>query len=297
VKALALAALVGVIHVHHAPSHDSDAPFEAVLSAAGEAGLDFVVLTDHADSDSPGLLPGSEHAGLATAPNGRKVLILVGAEFASRDGHVLGLEIERGVPAIGRPGREVIAAIHEQGGFAVVAHPFSHGGWHDWDAEFDGLEVQNNASDFTRLYGPLLPFRLLRFGFDRSAQLEDLWVRPSRELEAWDGLLVSGRRVVGFAGADAHNNVSLLGWQLDPYLQMFRGVQTVCPDGELEPRAVWARLRSGSCAIRYGIHEARAAEATLIELPSGRSELQLDGGTRVLELRNPPAEPGLYSAP
>src|SRR5262245_21731798 len=53
VKALALAALVGVLHVHHAPSHDSDAPFEDVLAAADSAGLDFVVLTEHADVDQP----------------------------------------------------------------------------------------------------------------------------------------------------------------------------------------------------------------------------------------------------
>ncbi len=296
-KALALAALVGVIHVHHAPSHDSDAPFEAVLEAAGEAGLDFVVLTDHADVDEPGPLPGSEHAGLHVAPNGRKVLVLVGAEFASRDGHVLGLEIDRSVPAIGRPGRAVIAEIHAQGGFAIVPHPFSHGGWRDWDADFDGLEVQNNASDFTRLYGPLLPYRVLRFGFAKEKQLADLWVRPTRELAKWDELLLAGRRVAGFAGADAHNNVSLLGWQLDPYLQMFRGVQTVCADAPLEPAAVWARLRSGTCAIRYAVYEPRGQEAVPVPFPSGRVELQLDGGARVLEIRNPAPDPPLYSAP
>ena len=296
-KALALAALVGVIHVHHAPSHDSDAPFEAVLAAAGEAGLDFVVLTDHADADLPGPLPGIEHAGLHVAPNGRSVLILVGAEFASRDGHVLGLDIDRSIPAIGRPGREVIDEIHAQGGFAVVPHPFSHGGWHDWDADFDGMEVQNNASDFTRLYGPLLPYRVLRFAFDRQKQLEDLWVRPTRELAKWDELLAAGRRIPGFAGADAHNNVSLLGWQLDPYVQMFSGVRTVCPDAPLEPSALWALLRSGRCTIRYGVYEPRAAEALEVDFPSGRVELQLDGGARVLELRNPPFDPPLYSAP
>lgn len=296
-NALALAALVGVIHVHHSPSHDSDASFEAVLEAAGEAGLDFIVLTDHVDVEEAGPLPGSEHAGLHTAPNGQRVLVLVGAEFASSDGHLLALEIERSIPAIGRPGREVIAEIHAQGGFAVVAHPFSHGGWRDWDADFDGLEVQNNASDFTRLYGPLLPFRVLRFGFDRQGQLEDLWVRPARELGKWDELLASGRRVFGFAGADAHNNVSLLGWQLDPYLQMFRGVQTVCPDTELEPGSVWALLRSGRCAIRYRISEPRAGEAIEVGFASGRVELQLDDGERVLELRNPPPDPPLYSAP
>ena len=296
-KALALAALVGVIHVHHAPSHDSGAPFEAVLAAAGEAELDFVVLTDHVDVDLPGPLPGSEHAGFHTAPNGRRVLVLVGAEFASQDGHLLGLDIEQSVPAIGRPGREVIAEIHAQGGFAVVPHPFSHGGWRDWDADFDGMEVQNNASDFTRLYGPLLPVRVLRFAFAPSAQLADLWVRPTRELAKWDELLAAGRRVPGFAGADAHNNVSLLGWQLDPYRQMFRGVQTICPDGPLAPAPLWAALRTGRCAIRYGFYAPRAAEAVEVAFPSGRVELQLDGGARVLELRNPPSVPPLYSPP
>jgi hypothetical protein len=226
------------------------------------------------------------------------VLVLVGAEFASRDGHLLGLEIRESVPAIGRPGREVIAEIHAQGGFAVVPHPFSHGGWSDWDADFDGLEVQNNASDFTRLYGPLLPWRVLRFGFAPERQLSDLWVRPERELAKWDELLAAGRAVPGFAGADAHNNVSLLGWQLDPYRQMFGGVQMICPDGALAAEFVWAQLRAGACAIRWAVYESRAADAVELRLPSGRVELRLDDGARVLELRNPPAPgPRLYSPP
>ena len=213
-KALLFAALVGVLHVHHAPSFDSEAPFEDVLRAAGEAGLDFVVLTNHVDPAGPSLLPAAEHAGLHLTPDG-PVLVIVGAEFGSRDGHVLGLGIERTVPAEDRAGRDVIADIHAQGGFAIVPHPFSHGGWHDWSADFDGIEVQNNASDFTRLYGPLLPLHLARFAFDREAGLSRLWVRPALELAKWDELLAAGRRVLGFAGADAHQNVSVLGLQLD----------------------------------------------------------------------------------
>ena len=292
-SALVLAALVGVMHIHHEPSHDSDARFEDVLSAAGEASLDFVVLTDHADVTVPGPLPAIEHAGVQVAPNGRRVLVLVGAEFDTDDGHLLGLEIEHAVPALGRAGRDVIAEIHAQGGFAVVPHPFSHGGWHDWGAEFDGLEVQNSASDFTRLYGPLLPFRLIHFAYDRPAVLAELWRRPSRELSKWDELLAEGRRLPGFAGADAHRNVSLLGWQLDPYPQMFRGARMLCPDGPLEPRAVWLSLRSGACAIRWAFYEPRAAEARERRFPSGRVELELDGGDRVLELRNPRFDPPL----
>jgi len=297
VKALALAALVGVVHVHHSPSHDSSASFESVLDAADREGLDFVVLTDHADVSAPSPLPGIEHAGIRVGPSGRRVLVLVGAEFASDDGHVLGLAIDHAVPAIGRPGRDVIADIHAQGGFAVVPHPYSHGGWRDWSADFDGMEVQNNASDFTRLYGPLLPIRILRFALDRDAALRELWRRPARELEKWDELLAAGRRVAGFSGADAHQNVSLLGWQLDPYTQMFEGPRMVCPDAPLEPAEVWRLLRSGGCAVRWHFYEPRASEAVRVTFPSGRAELQLDGGGRVLEVDNPPFDPPLYSAP
>jgi len=300
VKALALAALVGVVHVHHAPSHDSSAPFEAVLAGADAAGLDFVVLTehvDHADAAHPSPLPGSEHAGVQVGPSGRRVLVLVGAELATRDGHLLGLAIDHAVPAQGRAAAEVIADIHAQGGFAVVPHPFSHGGWHAWSVDFDGLEVQNNASDFRRLYGPLLPLRLVRFALDPEAELRELWRRPDPELAKWDELLAAGRRVPGFAGADAHQNVSLLGWQLDPYAQMFRGPRMVCPDAPLEAAAVWKLLRGGACAIRWEFYAAREPEAVEVRFPSGRSELQLDGGERVLELRNPPFDPPLYSPP
>jgi hypothetical protein len=297
VKSVVLAALVGVMHVHHAPSHDSDASFESVLAAADEAGLDFVVLTDHADVDAPAPLPAIEHAGVRVAPSGRRILVLVGAELASDDGHLVGLQIQRAVPAIGRRGRDVIRDIHAQGGFAVISHPFSHGGWQDWDADFDGMEVQNSASDFFRLYGPLLPYRLLRFAFDRELALRTLWRRPEEELAKWDELLAARRRIVGFAASDAHQNVSLFGWQLDPYAQMFRGPRMVCPDAPLETDSVWRLLRGGACAMRNDFYEPRAGEATRVVFPSGRVELQLDDGERVLEVGNPPFDPPLYSAP
>jgi hypothetical protein len=287
VKGLALAALVGVLHVHHAPSHDSDAPFEDVLAGAFAARLDFVVLTEHVDGAEDGPLPAAERAGIRVGPDGRRVLVLVGAEFGTRDGHLVGLAIPRAYASRERSGREVIERIHADGGFAVVSHPFSHGGWRDFDAPFDGIEVHNNASSLERALGPLLPWRVLRLALDRDGAMGELLARPAQELELWERLLLEGRRVVGFSAADAHQNQRWLGWQLDPYGEMFRVVQTVCPDAPLEPDAIWALLRSGACAIRYRVFEARAAEAREVRFPSGRVEWQLDGGRRVLELSGP----------
>jgi len=288
VRTLALAALVGVLHVHHAPSHDTDAPFEEVLEAAYASDLDFLVLAEHVPIDADGSLPAAEHAGLYTRPDGRNLLVLVGAEFGTRDGHLLAYDIPEVIPAEGLPGHEVIDAIHAAGGFAVVPHPFAYGGWQDWDAEFDGLEVHNNAAVLRGTVGPLLPLRLLRHAFTRNRSLRAMLVRPERPLDQWERLLMSGRRVVAFAGADAHRNVSLLGWQIDPYAEVFRTVKTMCPDGPLEPAAIWQALRSGACWIRYRIYDERAEEAREVRFPSGRLELQLDGGRRVLEIRQPP---------
>ena len=277
-----------MLHVHHAPSHDSEGSFAELLAAAHAAELDFLVLTEHAGPGAgSGPLPAAERAGRFYGPGGRPLLVLVGVELGTADGHLLAYDLPGLVPAAGRPGARVIADIQRMGGFAVVPHPFSYGGWRAWDAPFDGLEVHNNASALRELLGPGLPLRLVRLLFDRDAALRRMLVRPARELERWEALLTSGRRVVAFSGADAHQNVSLLGWQLDGYERMFRAVQTVCPDGPLEPDALWTMLRSGRCFIRYALHEDRAGERSWVRFPSGRRELQLRGGRRVLEIQNP----------
>jgi hypothetical protein len=288
---LATLVLVGVLHVHHGPSHDSDAPFSEVLAAAFAARLDFVVLTQHAgDQDASGPLPSHEHAGLYARPDGGSLRVLVGVELGTADGHLLAYDLPELVPAEGRPGADVIRDIHARGGFAVVPHPLTYGGWRDLDAPFDGIEVHNHAAEFRALLGPLLPLRLLRFAVDRPGLLRAMLGRPDRELALWDDLLARGRRVLAFSGSDAHRNVALLGWQLDPYLQQFSSVHTHCPVESTDEAAIWRALRDGSCWIRYAIFDGDAAPRE-VTFPSGRRELQLPGD-RVLEIRQPPSAPG-----
>jgi len=285
----ALSALVGVVHVHHAPSHDSSAPFEEVLAAAFEAELDFVVLTDHAPPGAVGPLPAAERAGLYTGPEGESLLVLVGAEVGTSDGHLLALDV-RELPRSGKDvsGAAAIDSVHALGGFAVVPHPFSHGGWRDWEAPFDGLEVHNNASAFSQL-GLLIPPAVIASAIAPKSVLRFMLRRPERELERFETLLAE-RSVVAFSGADAHRNVSILGWRLDPYARVFSAVQTVCDAPQLDPEVVWRALRSGACSIRYRIHEGSRGRKQWVEFPSGRRERWLGLGRRVLEIgqRNGP---------
>ena len=50
--------------------------------------------------------------------------VVVGSEISSRSGHVIGLFIEEDIPA-GMSAVDTIRAIEEQGGIAVIPHPFS----------------------------------------------------------------------------------------------------------------------------------------------------------------------------
>ncbi len=281
------AALIGVLHVHHEPSHDSDAPFEDVLAAAQAAKLDFVVFADHVPEDARGPLPGAQRRGVHSGTEGHSLLILTGGEFGTTDGHLLGYALPRAIATRGLSGEQAIAAIHEAGGFAVVPHPFHFGGWHAWDAPFDGLEVSNHASALRDEVGPLMPFRLLRLAFSRSAAMRARLRRPEDELRLWDELSRT-RRVVAFQGADIHANVSLLGWRVDRYREVFAAMHTACPDGPLSEDWIWGQLRQGRCTLRYPLFDDRAHETREVAFENGRVELQLDGGRRVLEIRQLP---------
>lgn len=104
------------LHVHTHRSDGSDSPLQ-VLHWAKRIGLDILAITDHDTID--GALEAQELAlRLGCGPE-----VIVGEEVSSADGHVLGLflanRIEPGLTA-----RETVAAIHEQGGLAVAAHPY-----------------------------------------------------------------------------------------------------------------------------------------------------------------------------
>jgi predicted metal-dependent phosphoesterase TrpH len=103
------------LHAHSALSYDGRDSVELLLEQAEAVGLDALAITDH-DEISASLEAASMAAeyGLVGIP---------GMEVTSRAGHVLALGIEEAVPS-GLPFDETIAAIRDQGGIAVVPHPF-----------------------------------------------------------------------------------------------------------------------------------------------------------------------------
>ena len=102
------------LHCHTSWSPDSLSPPEAVARVAAVRGLTHLAITDH------GRIEGALAAREA-APDG--LTIIVGEEIRSREGDLIGLFIERPIPA-GLSAAETAAAVHEQGGLVGLAHPF-----------------------------------------------------------------------------------------------------------------------------------------------------------------------------
>ena len=139
------------LHMHTNFSDGWPTPFDLVAHAR-LTGLDVIAVTDHDTIE--GALRACDHAA------GRsKLQVIVGEEVSSRNGHIVGLFLERRV----RPGMSAAAtvhAIHEQGGLAIAVHPFwrtqrrarggaVHGvGWLAAELPFDAIEVENATPGF-----------------------------------------------------------------------------------------------------------------------------------------------------
>ena len=140
------------LHLHTRFSDGWPTPQEVVEHVSTNTTLDLVAVTDHDTIE--GALRAADHAESSEA----RVRVIVGEEVSTRDGHVLGLFLQKVV----RPGQSAAATIYEihcQGGVAIAAHPFwrtekisrrfggvVHGvGWLAADLDFDGVEVENST--------------------------------------------------------------------------------------------------------------------------------------------------------
>jgi PHP domain-containing protein len=104
-------------HCHTTASDGMVSPAELVAAALA-AGLDLIAITDHDTmANAREVRERGDAAGLA---------VVTGMEITTAwpaQTHVLGWFLESPVPS-GRPLADTVAAIHDQGGLAIVPHPF-----------------------------------------------------------------------------------------------------------------------------------------------------------------------------
>ncbi|MFZ5815095.1 MAG: CehA/McbA family metallohydrolase [Bacillota bacterium] len=242
----------GVIHCHSTYS-DGMEPVSVIAEAANQAGLDFLLMTDH-DTLAPLHELGEQWV--------ERTLLLFGVEITPRHNHYLAYGVTQSIsPHL--PPALYTAAVAEQGGIGFLAHPVERGSsplgqnsytWEDWSVTaYTGIEIWNYFSQWIGACSSRLATARTLIDWRSAVRA------PYPEtLARWDQLGLQ-RRVVGIGGMDAHGiKVSLLGRQvtLHPYLRAFRAIRThlLLPrpftrDLRTDRLLVMEALREGSCYV------------------------------------------------
>ena len=100
----------GIFHIHTKYSFDAHIPPSEMVKYIQSIGLDFAAITDH-----------ETIKGALEAKNTTNFPIIVGAEYYTEKGDIIGLFLEKEVTS--KKSDEVIRQIKAQGGIVVLPHP------------------------------------------------------------------------------------------------------------------------------------------------------------------------------
>lgn len=191
----------GALHMHTVSS-DGTGTLAELARAAYEAGLRWIIITDHdtlADLPSAGWV--------------NDVLVIVGHEITPDHNHFLALNIDEVIDRALAP-QDYIDAVYARGGFGIIAHPDERVAnhfkdiyrWDDWNVDGPreragrpvGIELWNLMSDWGEHLTPRT--KELLFFFPRLG----LGGPTPETLAWWDRLNMAGQRTFGVGGVDAH---------------------------------------------------------------------------------------------
>jgi len=259
---------VGNLHMH-TPYSDGAAYHAEIAEAAIQAGLDFVVVTDHnIYVDGVAGYYGDE----------QKVLLLMGEEVHDRHrlpqvNHCLVYNTHQEMAHLANDPQTLIdSVIKDKHGLAFLAHPFDkpiawqppdgHGigiPWVDWDVTgYTGIEIWN----YMACWKDTMPdLRTAPQGLFRPEQ--SVTAPRTETLAKWDDLLASGKRIVGIGNSDAHGivfNLGLFKHTIFPYDFLFQCVNThvltptaLSGNMEFDQQLIFDAIGQGRCHIGYDL--------------------------------------------
>jgi hypothetical protein len=197
----------GAFHIHTNRS-DGTGSVDEVASAAAQAGLQFIVLTDHGDGMRSPLTP-SIRSG---------VLCLDGVEISTTGGHYVALDLPVAPYRLAGEPRDVVEDVRRLGGFGFAAHPDSPKTglrWTGWDTAIDGVEWLNADTEWRDESRASLLRALTTYPWRPAETLGALLGHARTVLARWDEV-ARIRRLVGLAGVDAHARIGFRDGP-DPY--------------------------------------------------------------------------------
>jgi len=128
-------------HIHSCYSPDSLTKIEDIIAKSIDLKLDIIAISDH------NTVEGSKVA-VELTKNRDDLLVIPSIEISSEKGHILGFGCEEKIEE-GLPAQETIDKIRDQGGIAIIPHPYCyyrHGLLHKINyktLDFDAIEVKN----------------------------------------------------------------------------------------------------------------------------------------------------------
>lgn len=128
-------------HIHCEYSPDSKSKLEDIFKVAKSRNIDIIAISDH------NTVEGSKEAQRLTK-NDDVLLVIPSIEISSLNGHILGFGCQEHIKR-DLPGQETIDLIHDQGGLAIIPHPYCfyrHGLLckEDYnDLKIDAIETKN----------------------------------------------------------------------------------------------------------------------------------------------------------
>jgi len=255
-----------IINLHmHTPYSDGTGTHQDIATAAIQAGIDAVIVTDH-NVWVDGLEGYYEE-------DEKRVLVLGGEEVhdQTRDpqkNHLMIFGVDQEMATYAPAPQNLITQVKNAGGLSFIAHPhdpeapnFNEGdlSWVDWEVRgFTGIELWNAMSEFKSLLSN--HFQALRYVFNP----EDIAHGPYPQvLEKWDELTTAGLRVVAIGGSDAHAMVRSLGpirRVLFPYEFHFQAVNThiftptpFTGEARMDRNLILAALQQGHAFVAYDL--------------------------------------------
>ncbi|HEY3328469.1 MAG TPA: hypothetical protein VGK19_00465 [Capsulimonadaceae bacterium] len=256
----------GVAHIHSTYS-DGTGTVPEIAHAGLASSLDFILLADH------NTVAAREAGDERWHADGR-VLVAVGAEITTSEGHLLAFD----VPATFFPSpwdaREAMEAIHAAGGYGYIALPCDlKGHWGDFGTRIPGigLEVFNlSAIARTKINVPGFLIAMARYkGANPITAFSLVSGRPDRELRLWDDLMVAAAErneplPQGIGCLDAHAVMRIAGreYPYPTYEEVFHTLRTHALT--MEPMSASNEMVERDLAI---LHEA---------IRSGRSYVAYD---------------------
>lgn len=220
----------GVYHLHTKFS-DGRADASAIARKAAKGGLKFVILTDHGHPNLPSLASQGWKSG---------VLVLAGSELSVSRGHMVALDFRVPKHPFPQNAEQSMLDVRREGGFTIIAHPYSKVRWNWGDDSPEGMEIVNGDSELRYHLVRSLPW-LPELLFNPRLALIKMLGSPVQSLSKWDQLNLKGR-VYAYFASDAH----LLYGPLLDFLRLHIFLKRpLAADFETARAQVFEALRSG----------------------------------------------------